>query len=151
IVFSLKLASTVYDIPAVAVTSRLVLTNTAPTAPYRGAGRPEAVYLMERLIDRAAHEMGLDPADLRRINLIGAFPYAPPTRWTYGGGDSRAAMDKAQALADWGGYAARQNASAARGQVRGRGIVYYTDNTGIFNERMELRFDPSGEVAILAG
>src|SRR5262249_24704305 len=65
IIFSLKLASTVYDIPAVTVTSRLVLTDTAPTVPYRGAGRPEAVYLIERLIDRAAREMSLDPAALR--------------------------------------------------------------------------------------
>ena len=70
ILFSLKLASTVYDIPAVAVTSRLVFTNTAPTVPYRGAGRPEAVYIMERLVDRAAREMGLDRAEIRRRNFI---------------------------------------------------------------------------------
>ncbi len=70
IVFSLKLASTVYDIPAVAVTSSLVFTNTAPTVPYRGAGRPEAVYIMERLVDQAAREMRIDPAELRKKNLI---------------------------------------------------------------------------------
>src|SRR5712671_574247 len=122
ILFSLKLASTVYDIPAVSVTSSLVFTNTAPTVPYRGAGRPEAVYLMERLVDRAAREIGID-----------------------------AAMAKAQALADWNGYAGRRAATAAAGKLRGRGIVYYTDNTGIFNERMELRFDPSGELTIVAG
>jgi len=151
IVFSLKLASTVYDIPAVAVSSRLVLTNTAPTGPYRGAGRPEAVYLIERLIDRAAREMRLDPAELRRRNLIRAFPYQTQTGWTYDSGDFAAAMTKAQALADWPGYAARQAASTAGGRLRGRGVVYYTDNTGIFNERMELRFDPSGELTILAG
>jgi aerobic carbon-monoxide dehydrogenase large subunit len=151
IIFSLKLASTVYDIPAVSVTSRLVLSNTAPTVPYRGAGRPEAVYLMERLIDRAAREMQIDPAELRRRNLITAFPYQTRTGWTYDSGDYAAAMTKAQALADWSGYAARQAASAAAGRLRGRGIAYYTDNTGIFNERMELRFDPSGDVTILAG
>ena len=151
ILFSLKLASTVYDIPAVAVSSRLVLTNTAPTVPYRGAGRPEAVYIIERLIDRAAHEMGLDPAELRRKNLISAFPYQTQTGWTYDSGDYAAAMAKCQALADWKGYAGRQAASAAAGRSRGRSIVYYTDNTGIFNERMELRFDPSGEVTIIAG
>src|SRR4029077_8063275 len=66
-------------------------------------------------------------------------------------GNYPAAMQKAQALADWAGYPVRQQASAAAGQLRGRGIVYYTDNTGIFNERMELRFDPSGELTILAG
>ncbi len=151
ILFSLKLASTVYDIPAVAVSSRLVLTNTAPTVPYRGAGRPEAVYIIERLIDRAAREMGLDPAELRRRNLIGTFPYQTQTGWTYDSGDYAAAMAKCQALADWQGYAGRQEASAAVGRSRGRGIVYYTDNTGIFNERMELRFDPSGELTIIAG
>jgi len=95
--------------------------------------------------------MRLDPAELRRKNLIGAFPYATQTGWTYDSGDYRTAMQKAQALADWAGYPERQHASAGRGRVRGRSIVYYTDNTGIFNERMELRFDPSGEVAVLAG
>src|SRR5207237_7358796 len=70
ILFSLKLASTVYDIPAVLVTSRLVLTNTSPTVPYRGAGRPEAVYIMERLVDQAAREVRIDPAGLRAQNLI---------------------------------------------------------------------------------
>ncbi len=151
IVFSLKLASTVYDIPAVAVTSRLVLTNTAPTVPYRGAGRPEAVYLMERLVDQAAREMAIDPAELRRKNLIRAFPYQTQTGWTYDSGDFPAAMAKCQALADWEGYAARRAATEAAGRCRGRAIVYYVDNTGIFNERMELRFDPSGELTIIAG
>ncbi len=77
IIFSLKLAPTVYDIPAVSVTSSLVFTNTAPTVPYRGAGRPEAVYIMERLVDQAAREMHIDPAELRKRNLIrpDAYPY----------------------------------------------------------------------------
>ena len=151
IVFSLKLASTVYDIPAVAVTSRLVLTNTAPTVPYRGAGRPEAVYLMERLVDQAAREMAIDPAELRRKNLIRTFPYQTQTGWTYDSGNFPAAMAKCQALADWEGYPVRRAASEAAGKCRGRAIVYYIDNTGIFNERMELRFDPSGELTIVAG
>ena len=151
LILSLMLGSTVYDIPAVSVTSRLVLTNTAPTVPYRGAGRPEAVYLIERLVDRAAREMNLDPAELRRKNLIRAFPYATQTGYTYDSGDFPRALDKAQALADWPGYPARQAASAAQGKRRGRGISYYTDNTGIFNERMELRFDPTGELEIVAG
>ncbi len=151
--FSLKLASTVYDIAAVSVTSSLVLTNTAPTVPYRGAGRPEAVYIMERLVDQAAREMGIDPAEMRAKNLIrpDAFPYQTKTGWTYDTGNYAAAMAKCQALADWRGYAARRTASEAAGKRRGRGIVYYVDNTGIFNERMELRFDPDGELTILAG
>ena len=95
--------------------------------------------------------MGLDPADLRRKNLISAFPYQTQTGWTYDSGNYAAAVAKCQTLADWNGYAGRQAASAAAGRSRGRGIVYYTDNTGIFNERMELRFDPSGEVTIIAG
>jgi carbon-monoxide dehydrogenase large subunit len=153
ILFSLKLASTVYDIPAVAVTSSLVFTNTAPTVPYRGAGRPEAVYIMERLVGQAAHEMGIDPAELRRKNLIrpDAFPYETRTGWRYDTGNYAAAMAKCQALADWDGYAERRARSEAAGKYRGRGIVYYVDNTGIFNERMELRFDPGSEVTIVAG
>ncbi len=153
ILFSLKLASTVYDIPAVAVTSSLVFTNTAPTVPYRGAGRPEAVYIMERLVDQAAREMQIDPAELRAKNLVhaDAFPYQTRTGWTYDSGNYAAAMAKCQALADWPGYGARRAASEAAGKCRGRGIVYYVDNTGIFNERMELRFDPDGELTILAG
>jgi len=153
IVFSLKLASTVYDIPAVAVTSSLVFTNTAPLVPYRGAGRPEAVYIMERLVDRAAHEMRIDPAELRKKNLIqhDAYPYETRTGWIYDSGNYAAALAKCQALADWDGYAARRAQSGAAGKLRGRGITYYVDNTGVFNERMELRFDPSGELTIVAG
>ena len=153
IVFSLKLASTVYDIPAVAVASSLVFTNTAPTVPYRGAGRPEAVYIMERLVDRAAREMRIDAAELRKKNLIrpDAYPYETRTGWVYDTGNYAAAMAKCQALADWDGYARRRAQSEAAGRYRGRSITYYVDNTGVFNERMELRFDPSGEVTIVAG
>jgi carbon-monoxide dehydrogenase large subunit len=153
IIFSLKLASTVYDIPAVSVTSSLVFTNTAPTVPYRGAGRPEAVYIMERLVDQAAREMHVDPAELRKRNLIrsDAYPYQTRTGWIYDTGNYAAAMAKCQALADWDGYAVRHANSKAVGKLRGRGITYYVDNTGVFNERMEVRFDPSGELTILAG
>jgi len=153
ILFSLKLASTVYDIPAVAVTSSLVFTNTAPTVPYRGAGRPEAVYIMERLVDQAAREMRIDPAELRKKNLIRPddFPYETRTGWTYDTGNYASAMAKCQALADWDGYGSRHADSKAAGKYRGRSITYYVDNTGVFNERMELRFDPSGEVTIVAG
>jgi aerobic carbon-monoxide dehydrogenase large subunit len=153
IIFSLKLASTVYDIAAVSVTSSLVFTHTAPTVPYRGAGRPEAVYIMERLVDQAAREMHIDPAELRKRNLIRpeAFPFATRTGWVYDSGNYAAALAKCQILADWDGYAARHAASQAAGRCRGRGISYYVDNTGVFNERMEVRFDPSGELTILAG
>ncbi len=127
--------------------------DTAPTVPYRGAGRPEAVYIMERLVDQAAREMNIDPAELRKKNLIrpDTFPYETRTGWIYDTGNYAAAMAKCQALADWGGDAARRARSKAAGKYRGRSIVYYVDNTGVFNERMELRFDPSGELAIVAG
>ena len=153
ILLSLQLAPNAYDIPAVAVTSSLVFTNTAPTVPYRGAGRPEAVYIIERLVDQAAREVRIDPDELRKRNLIrpDAFPYQTRTGWTYDTGDYAAALAKCQALADWQGYAARRARSEAAGRRRGRGIVYYVENTGIFNERMELRFDPSGELTIVAG
>jgi aerobic carbon-monoxide dehydrogenase large subunit len=153
ILFSLKLASTVYDIPAVSVTSSLVFTNTAPTVPYRGAGRPEAVYIMERLVDQAAREMHIDPAELRKRNLIrpNAYPYQTRTGWIYDTGNYAAALSKCQVLADWDGYAARHAKSKAAGKLRGRSVTYYVDNTGVFNERMELRFDPSSELTIVAG
>jgi carbon-monoxide dehydrogenase large subunit len=135
------------------VTSSLVFTHTAPTAPYRGAGRPEAVYIMERLVDQAAREMGLDPAKLRRKNLIrpDAYPYETRTGWIYDTGNYAAALAKCQSMADWDGYSARRAQTDAAGKLRGRSITYYVDNTGVFNERMELRFDPSGELTIVAG
>ncbi|MGH7047575.1 MAG: xanthine dehydrogenase family protein molybdopterin-binding subunit, partial [Stellaceae bacterium] len=153
ILLSLQLAPNGYDFPAVSVTSSLVFTNTAPTAPYRGAGRPEAVYIIERLVDQAAREMRLDPAELRKQNLIrpDAFPYETRTGWTYDTGNYAAALANCQKLADWEGYAEREAASAAAGKCRGRGIVYYVENTGVFNERMELRFDPGGDLTIVAG
>ncbi|MBV9200204.1 MAG: molybdopterin-dependent oxidoreductase, partial [Alphaproteobacteria bacterium] len=153
LIFSLKLASTVYDIPAVSVTSSLVFTNTAPTHPYRGAGRPEAVYIMERLVDQAAREMKIDAAELRKRNLIRpeAYPYETRTGWVYDTGNYAAAMAKCKAMADWDGYGARRAQSEAAGKLRGRSITYYVDNTGVFNERMELRFDPSSELTIVAG
>ncbi len=153
VLFSLKLSSTVYDIPAVSVLSHAVFTNTPPTVPYRGAGRPEAVYIMERLIDQAARELGIDKAELRRRNFVapGAMPYANQTGWVLDTGDYSKALDKAMGIADTAGFAARQKASEAAGKRRGLGLVYYVDNTGIFNERMEIRFDPSGTATVYSG
>lgn len=153
VLFAVKLAPTVYKIPNVDVINKAVFSNTAPTVPYRGAGRPEAVYIMERLIDVAARETGIDRAELRRINFItpDEMPHATLTGWTYDTGDYATALDKARGLADWDGYEARKSATEAKGLKRGRGVVYYVDNTGIFNERMEIRFDPSGTVTIVSG
>ncbi len=153
VLFAVKLAPTVYNIPNVDVVNKAVFSNTSPTVPYRGAGRPEAVYIMERLIDVAARETGIDRAELRRINFIATdeMPHSTLTGWTYDTGDYATALDKARGIADWDGYEARKAATEAKGLKRGLGVVYYVDNTGIFNERMEIRFDPSGTVTIVSG
>jgi len=153
ILFSLKLAPTVYDIPVVAVTNAAVFTNTAPTIPYRGAGRPEAVYIMERLMDTAAREMNIDRVELRLRNFIRSdqMPYETKTGWVYDTGNYAETLNKCKVLADWDGYDARKKASESRGFQRGRALIYYVDNTGIFNERMEMRFDTDGNLTILSG
>lgn len=153
VLFAVKLAPTVYNIPAVDVINKAVFTNTAPTVPYRGAGRPEAVYIMERLVDLAAQEIGVDQAELRKINFIKPeeMPHATLTGWTYDTGEYATALEKCQLMADWDGYEARKTETEAKGLRRGRGLVYYVDNTGIFNERMEIRFDPSGTVTVVSG
>ena len=153
VLFAVKLAPTVYNIPAVDVINKAVFTNTAPTVPYRGAGRPEAVYIMERLVDLAAKETGIDRAEIRKINFIDpkAMPHSTVTGWTYDTGEYVKALEKCQDLSDWNGYDERKKLSDSKGLKRGRGIVYYVDNTGIFNERMEIRFDPSGTITIVSG
>jgi aerobic carbon-monoxide dehydrogenase large subunit len=153
VIYSLKGIPNVYTVPALHVTSQAVFTNAAPTGPYRGAGRPEAVYLTERLLDRAAAALGLDPVEIRRRNLIApeAMPYRTPTGFVYDSGEFAAALDRCLELADVEGFAARRAASERRGKRRGRGLTYYIEDCGVFNDRMELRFDPSGNVTIVAG
>jgi carbon-monoxide dehydrogenase large subunit len=153
VIYSLKLVPSAYVVPAVHLISQAVFTNTAPTGPYRGAGRPEAVYLTERLLDRAAAVIGLDPVEIRRRNLIppGALPYKTPTGFVYDTGEFAATMDRCLDLADWKGFPSRRAASERTGKRRGRALTYYIEDCGVFNERMELRFDPSGNVTIVAG
>jgi carbon-monoxide dehydrogenase large subunit len=153
LVFTIRLISNVYDIQAVHVASKAMFTNTTPMGPYRGAGRPEAAYISERLMDEAAKKLGIDPAEMRRRNYIknDAFPYKTVTGFTYDSGDFANTMDETLKLADWGGYAARVEASKKQGKLRGRAVIYYIEDAGVFNERMELRFDPSGMVTIVAG
>jgi carbon-monoxide dehydrogenase large subunit len=150
---TLSMAPQAYHIPAAAMTARGVYSNIVALGAYRGAGRPEATYLMERLLDAAARQLKMDPAEIRRRNFIGAdaFPYTTVTGTTYDSGDFAATMDACRKLADWDGYAARQAESKKRGRLRGRALTYYIEICGIFNDRMELRFDPSGSVTILAG
>ncbi len=153
IVFSLRLIPNVYAVPTLFVTTQAVFTNTSPTAPYRGAGRPEAIYLTERLLDRAATVIGIDPVEIRRRNFIPpeAMPYRTPTGLTYDSGEFAETMDRCLKLADWDGFPARRAASEKKGKRRGRALAYYVEICGVFNDRMELRCDPSGTVTIVAG
>ncbi|HEY7366719.1 MAG TPA: xanthine dehydrogenase family protein molybdopterin-binding subunit [Methylomirabilota bacterium] len=153
LLFSVQLVPGAYAVPAVFLTTRAIFTHTSPTAPYRGAGRPEAAYLTERLLDRAAVITGLDAVELRRRNFIRpeAMPYRIPTGLTYDSGEFAQLTDRCLELADWKGFEARRAASTKRGTLRGRGFAYSLEESGVFNERMELRCDPSGTVTIVAG
>ena len=124
--------SGVYDVQAVHARIRLAVTNTAPMAAYRGAGRPVMSYVLERLIDEAALQLGMPPAELRRKNFIRReqFPYRIVNGITYDSGDFEGVLDRALAAADWNGFAARKAESAARGKLRGRGLSTFIEATG---------------------
>jgi len=123
--------SGVYDVQAVHVQGRLVLTNTVPTAAYRGAGRPVASYALERAIDQAAHELGMDPAEFRRKNLVPKekIPYKIVAGFEYDSGDFPGLLAQARKEADWDGFEKRRAASAKKGRLRGRGISTYIEAT----------------------
>jgi carbon-monoxide dehydrogenase large subunit len=144
----------VYKTPLIEVSTKCVFSNTTPVGAYRGAGRPEANYYMERLVDTAAAETGIDRVALRRRNHIPpeAMPYKSPNGNTYDSGEFTALLDKAVALADWDGFAARKAASRARGLLRGRGIGDYLELTGVSGREMGgIRFEPNGDVTIITG
>ncbi|MGH6672544.1 MAG: xanthine dehydrogenase family protein molybdopterin-binding subunit [Xanthobacteraceae bacterium] len=151
--FALRLAPGVYHIPAVHTTGKAMLTNTIPLAPYRGAGRPEATYLIEQLLNQAARAVGIDAVEIRRRNYIpaSAMPYKIGTGVTYDSGDFMHVMDECLKLADWTGFSKRAAESKKQGKLRGRGIGYFLEEAAVFNDRMVLRFDPSGMLTILAG
>ena len=153
VVYGLRLAPGPYAIGALHATAQAVFTNTSPLAPYRGAGRPEAAYLVERLIDEAAVVTGVDAIEIRRRNLIRpeAMPYATLTGYVYDSGEFERAMDKCLGLVDWNGFAARKALSESAGLLRGRSLAYFIEEAGVFNERMDLRFDSEGNLTILAG
>jgi carbon-monoxide dehydrogenase large subunit len=147
---------TVYDIPHAQVNTRCVLTNTLPTGPYRGAGRPEASYLMERLIDAAADTTGIDAAELRRRNLIAPdkIPYTTAFGNTYDSGEFAAAFERALALSDYTGFAARRKEAKKIGKLRGIGIGCYLEIAGAFPEEAARISFPGGNkvnVSIGAG
>ena len=144
----------VYRTPALSVQVKCAVTNTTPVGAYRGAGRPEANYYMERLIETAAREMGLDAIELRRRNHIlpGMMPYKAPSTMEYDSGDFPAVLDRALAAADWDGFAARKAASRAQGKLRGRGIGQYLEVTAPANNEMGgIRFEADGSVTIISG
>jgi carbon-monoxide dehydrogenase large subunit len=144
----------VYKTPLIEVSTKVVFTNTTPVGAYRGAGRPEANYYMERLVDTAAREMGIDRIELRRRNHIpsAAMPYKAPNGTTYDSGDFGGLLDDALALADWDGFAARKAESRARGRLRGRGVSDYLELTGPPGREMGgIRFETNGDVTIVTG
>jgi carbon-monoxide dehydrogenase large subunit len=151
--FSLRFIPEAYDVQNIFVSTMGLFTNTSQNGPYRGAGRPEAAYFTERLIEHAARQIGIDSAEIRRRNLIppAKMPYNTPTFWTYDSGEFGRLLDKCVETSDWTGYAARHKASEKNGKLRGRAVSYYIEFGGIFNDRMELKFDPGGSLTIFAG
>ena len=144
--------TSIYDIPQLDLHLRCVLTHTAATGAYRGAGRPEAIYVIERLLDAAAREMKLDPAELRRRNMVRPeqMPYTNAMGQVYDSGQFERILDQGLALADWGGFAARREQSQARGLLRGRGIATFLEWTGgnMLEEQVQVRITADGYVEL---
>jgi carbon-monoxide dehydrogenase large subunit len=154
-----------YNIPCIYAEVDAVYTNTAPVDAYRGAGRPEAAYVVERLVETAARELGVDPADLRRKNFVTEFPHVTPVIMTYDAGDFHASLEKACEMADYSGFEARRAASQKQGKLRGIGFSTYIEACGIAPsaavgslgagvglwESAEVRVNPTGNVEVLTG
>ncbi|MEZ0307960.1 MAG: xanthine dehydrogenase family protein molybdopterin-binding subunit [Ramlibacter sp.] len=144
--------TSVYDIQAIDLHLTAVMTNTMLIGAYRGAGRPEAIYVTERLMDAAAREMKMDPSALRRRNLIrpDQMPYTNPMQQVYDCGEFEKIMDSALALADWKGYDARRAQSVARGKLRGRGISTFLEWTGgnVLTELVKVNVLPEGIIEL---
>jgi len=147
-------STSIYDIGTIDIRIRGVLTHTGPTAAYRGAGRPEAIYIIERLVDAAARKTGLDPAELRRRNMIRPeqMPYRNPMGKTYDSGRFESIMDQALVLADWSGFDARQAETKRRGRLRGRGMAAFLEWTGAdaFEERVTVEVSGDGFIEIFS-
>jgi aerobic carbon-monoxide dehydrogenase large subunit len=147
-------STSVYHVPAVAMHGRAMLSHTAPTTPYRAAGRPEVMFVIERAIDLAARRYGFDRVALRRHNLVpaAAMPYRNPLGLLYDSGDYAAAQDRVVALADWPGFETRRAEARARGRYRGIGLGNYIElNTGMPRERTEITIHPEGRVDVVLG
>ena len=156
-----------YKTPNIYVEVQGTYTNTAPVDAYRGAGRPEATYVIERIVEQAARELGKDPADLRRMNMIQPedFPYETPVALVYDVGDYEASLDKALDLADYAGFDARRATAAALGKRRGIGLACYIEACGLAPSKLaielgagvglyesgEVRVNPTGSVSVFTG
>ncbi|MBV9904985.1 MAG: xanthine dehydrogenase family protein molybdopterin-binding subunit [Alphaproteobacteria bacterium] len=154
-----------YDIPAIYAEVDAVYTNTAPVDAYRGAGRPEATYVVERLVEEAARQLKMDPAELRRRNFIHTFPHQTPVIMAYDIGDYGASLKEAMERADVGGFPARKADAAKKGKLRGLGYATYIEACGIAPsqavgslgagvglwESAEVRVNPTGSVEVLTG
>lgn len=147
-------STSIYDIRTIDLEFTALLTHTAPTAAYRGAGRPEAIYLIERLFDAAARQLGLDPVEIRRRNLVHPeqMPYTNAMGQTYDSGRFGSIIDQAVGLADWDGFAAREAESRARGKLRGRGLASFLEWTGgnVFEERVTVQVSGDGGIEVYA-
>jgi carbon-monoxide dehydrogenase large subunit len=147
-------STSIYDIRTIDFDLRAVLTNTAPTGAYRGAGRPEAIYIIERLFDTAARKLGLDPAEIRRRNLIKPeqMPYTNAMGQVYDSGKFGSILEQALELGKWQDFAARENASGQRGKLRGRGLASFLEWTGgnALEERVTVAVTGAGEIEVYA-
>jgi carbon-monoxide dehydrogenase large subunit len=147
-------STSIYDIRTIDFDFQAVLTNTAPTAAYRGAGRPEAIYIIERLFDEAARQLNLDPAEIRRRNLIAPdqMPYTNAMGQTYDSGNFGSILAQALQLAQWDDFPTRQAESKAHGKLRGRGLASFLEWTGgnVFEERVTVAVRGDGEIEVYA-
>ena len=149
-----EIMTSIYRIPAACFRARAVLSNTAPTRPYRSSGRPEVMFVMERLIDLACREHGFDRAEIRLRNLLTSaeLPHTNPFGMTYDSGDYPGVMGKALKLGDWPGFAKRRAEARSRGKYRGIGVANYVDTaTGSPRERAEITVRPEGRVDVVIG
>lgn len=149
-----RVTTSVYEVPAVALKISAAMTNTVPTGPYRGAGRPETMHAMERVLDIAARELGIDRVEIRRRNIIPrhSLPRSSPMGLPYDAGDFAGNMARVLQLADWAGFEQRRAESAARGRLRGIGLANYIESpVGAPRERIELEMRPDGQLDIIAG
>ena len=151
---AVPMLSGVYRIPAIYANIKGVVTNTVPVDAYRGAGRPEAMYLLERVIDMAARELGIAPDELRRRNFIASadMPYQTPVESRYDSGDFAGVMSRALARADWNGFAARREQAKRNGKLRGIGLAMYIERCGGGpGDTVMLKVDPAGSVTLFSG